>query len=328
MVKKTFLAVMAMMSIMALSACNSGNTEDGSQDVSSTDRLTAEAAQQVLNDSFSKMADLNSYEFDGLLALELVGGLVPLNASLTMAGEGDVSNPVMPKLNLNIGGKVSMGGDADMTGQLDVRLLDNTAYLMVSNLENLDSVVPAEMVAMFSDQWWSIALDDVMEDVNVELEVDDDVVADVEIEANDDIADLDTEQVEAVKQLIRDASLFTNVEDVSTEKGVYHFTGDLDQEGLKSFIVAYGELVGEVVTQEELTEMDNVLANSDIAVQVWIDSKSGDLKRFVVDALVTIPEEERTSDDPNAVKVTADVTYSNFNKVVTVEVPEDAMPLQ
>ncbi len=288
----------------------------GCQDVSAP--TSQKAPEVALQEGLMKLSGMTSYNFDLGLKGDLKGpaGQPPAKVTFdaTMKGGIDTKDAKDPRLNLNLKGNMMAdqdGGD----GELSFRMNKDALYLNLMALEGKGAItIPEEMKAELINKWWTMPVPpEALEEMAKSMPQG--------AEANM------TEDQKKMKALIDQTKFFKNVAYVNMESVAgeqsYHYTGVLDKDAFSTFVAKAAELQGETVSEEEKAEMKASLESFDFSGDFYVGKDSGVLNK--VKGVFTIKENADQSAPSGS--VTVEVTLSDLNKPVTIEVPADAQPI-
>jgi hypothetical protein len=136
-----------------------------------------------------------------------------------------------------------------------------------------------------------------------------------------------TPEQKQIKDLIQTTKFFKDVkyvddQQVGTESSA-HYTAALDKDAFVAFVEKAAEIQGQKMTDTEKTDLVNGLNMVDFNGDMYIGKTSGSLNR--VKGTLTIKQNAQTPAPTGTVSL--DLSVTDLNKPVTVEVPKDAQPL-
>jgi hypothetical protein len=276
------------------------------------------APEVVLQEGLAKLSNMTSYKFDVVLKGDLKGpdGQPPAKVTVdaTLNGGIDTKDTKDPRLNLNLKGNMMADADGG-TGELSFRMNKDNLYLNLKSLEGKGSItVPEEIKSQLIGKWWTMP---VPPEALAEMAKSMPQGADATL----------TDEQKQMKTLIEQTKFFKDVKfvDMAPVAGEqsYHYTGVLDKTAFSAFVVKASELQGQTVSEEEKTQMKTSMDTFDFSGDFYVGKDSGALNK--VKGTLTIKENADKSSPSGTLSL--DVTVSDLNKAVTVEVPADAQPI-
>ncbi len=306
--KKTLLVSGMLMLSIGLTACQT----DSSDSILSP--KNEEAPEVTLQHAMVKMSDVKSYGFDVTMSGDLNGptGETPekVGFNFNLNGGVDMVKVEDPRLNLNMKGAFNADKDkADAEFQL--RFNKDAVYANLVALNGSGEMeMPEEFKTMLINKWWTLPIPP---EFLVELK-------NSMPENNEE--NLTPEQKQ-IKDLVEKTQFFKNVKRVGNEKVAgeesAHFTADFDKEAFANFVEGVSKIQGEEFTDTDREDLKKGLESINFSGDLFVGSKSGLINK--VKGTINLNDKEKSG---VAGKVQLEVSISNINKPVVIEVPENA----
>jgi hypothetical protein len=268
-------------------------------------------AEEVVKEAMTNLSKIKSGSYELTMKGVAIGApeATPKNVDFdgTVAGVFDSTDAKVPKFTMKLDGNLSIDKAAAEVVGVELRLDKDNFYANIAKLPDLGPSIPKEAVAMFMGKWWQIAVPAGTFDQLAELQEEDETKLPAD--------------VKAMKDLVKNTKFFKDLKYVSAESvdgtNCFHYTGTLDKDAVKTFVVEAGKIQGQEMAEGDVTSLDSFLKATTAPFDLWVDSATTTLKK-VSGKLNIVPEE--------AGSLVLDISFmvGNMNKAQTVEVPKDA----
>lgn len=221
--------------------------------------------------------------------------------NIEMSGDADMRDEENPK-SLMKGRVVFSSGGTQLIADFENRKIEGVSYIKFNQAPNLGFL----NLNNLAGEWYRFDLADFSGEIEEEKE------------------ELTEEQVEALRDLVKETNFFTFKEDLGKEKvnGVktYHYRVALDKKALKNFAIEYRQITGDSMSAEETADLGQSLNNvGEVAAELWIGTKDKLLYKAK-----TMNIEFRNPDQGTDVTIMFIINMSDFNEDVIIEVPIEA----
>jgi len=268
-------------------------------------------AEDVVKEAMTNLSKVKSGSYELIMKGVAVGApeATPKNVDFdgTIAGIFDSTDIKVPKFTIKVDGNLSIDkAVAELIG-LELRLDKDNFYANIASLPDLGESVPKEMVALFLGKWWKVAVPAGTFDQLAELQQEDETKL--------------TPEVKAMRELVKNTKFFKDLKYVSTESvdgsDCYYYTGTLDKDAVKTFVVEAGKIQGQAMAEADVLSLDSFLKATTAPFEMWVEADTTTLKK-ISGKLNIIPE--------NAGSLVLDISLEvgDMNKAMTIEVPADA----
>ena len=286
--------LLALVATLLLSACNK----------------PLEAPEAVIEKAKQAVIDVQSGQVEVVATVDGNNGRDDLdfdgNMSLTFDKREEDNSKF--DLHLDVSGKMQTG-EQNLDGDLDVNFItmDKEYYVMLNELSSSDpSVASIEpFINLYSGKWLRIAEDFIPENIR-------------ELQGQDEAFMLKKKQLE---DLFAETTLFDVVKEYGVEKlnghSVHHYGLAVNMNGFKDYMSKAAIIDGRELTQQEIEEAVTVLSYIREA-EVYIDVDT----YHIIKSVFRFSGEAISSDASLEVEIVVD--GSDYNKSVSIEVPEDA----
>lgn len=276
------------------------------------------APEVVLQEAMNKLADVTSYSYDVNLVGDLKGpqGQTPAAVAFNLGLKGGVEmkDPKDPKLNLDLKGTMSADADGG-SGEVALKLNKDAIFLDLMTLDGKGSVtIPDSLKTQYVGKWWTMPLPPA---ALAEL---------AKAAPGADAANM-TDAQKKMKALVEATKFFKNVQFVDSAsvagEDSYHYTAELDKDAFMAFVTKASELQGIAMADTDQKDLKASLDSIDLSGDIYVGKTSGVMNKMK--GTLTI-KANAAKPSPTGT-VTFDVTLSDLDKAVTIEVPKDAQPI-
>ncbi len=270
---------------------------------------------EVVKEGVKNLYEVNSGEYEINLKGEAVGaeGMTPQNIDFDVNLEGifDYSSKILPKYTMRLNGAAIVDGGSEESLSLELRLDNENMYVYISEVPSLDGALPAEMVELFADQWWSLPIPEEAK-----------AAAQAAMEEADAGMERElTAEEKQMKELVENTTFFGNLKFKGTEKvaGVdsYRYSAELDKEALKDFMTSAASMQGQVVSSADIENLNAMLEATYLPVDVWVGVEDLILRK-VEGVMEVTPEDAGTMD------LEFELVLSSLGEDVEIQSPQDA----
>lgn len=255
-----------------------------------------ETPEKVIEKMKTRLTEVKTLEYQGEISD------FSINFNINFNGKSDVGDLNNPKglFAFNIKqGESALG--------LEIRTIDKVVYIKLNGLPNLAGSFD---LSVLSNQWIKIDTAPIKEDQKQQ--------------------ELTPEQVEKLKQIVKQAEIFKVTEKLASEKNgevnTHHYKFLIDKNELKKLIVDIIKVVQDkTLTNEELAEFDKVLeAIETLGGEIWIGKK--DYLPYKILLMLKETAESKTAGQLQLMTVT--LSFKNYNKPVQIDIPSSVKSIE
>jgi hypothetical protein len=284
--------------------------------------------EKVSTQAFTAMKDTKSVSFDSTLTIDAsdMKDMIPAGlsdkATMVIKGSYDLSNTDVPKFQ----------GDVDMQSGMfstafAIRFLNNILYGELTKLRIPDVPLPVDM-NQYVNKWYSFDYTSIKDSPFAESIPTGDVQS--------LMLTFTPEQKLKIEEMYKNAHLIKNVQKLKMEKidGVYsyHFSFELDQEGVKKYFIDVMNFMGSVDTQDsqnvfkeiETEQFDRLLSTvHNFSGEVWIGRSDNLLRKLAFS--FDIQDKDLL---PGALKFSYVSSYTDWNKPIDIQAPAESIDIK
>jgi len=251
--------------------------------------------KDLVKSMIKRMEDVKSFHYEGDLSLSN-----DLLTTLKFKGEIDENNPQNKKSNILIDAEIATT-TGSLNPEFEIRIINQDKYLRF-NLGNLILFLPN--LNPINNQWIRIDQDS----LNKYLPIN-------ELPLNQKIT---TEKIMAIKNLINETNLFTNIKETKSEQinniKVRHLNFEVDKNGIKSLIVGLNKIFEYNLNQQQINNIEEEITKlPSLMGEMWIGSKDHYLYKFIMP--INFVENNQT------IKINLNIQFSNFTQSFTIIAP-------
>lgn len=270
-------------------------------------------AEEIVKESVSNLFKVTSASYELSMDGTLVGapGQAPANMKFDgkVSGVFDEKESKKPQFTMKAAGNLTVDKNDSQAVDVELRLNKTDLYVMLTKLPDLGDTLPKDVVAMFVGKWWRIAVPEGTFDQMGGLSL-----------GGEDEASMTPEQ-KAAKELLDKTAFFKDLKfaENDTVDGVscYRYSGALDKDSLKNFLVEAAKIQKSEVTEADLQNFDAFMKATTAPVDMWIDPAGMTLKK--INAKLNVAPE-------NAGSFVLNISFKvgDLNEEVVIDVPENA----
>lgn len=222
-----------------------------------------------------------------------------------LSGLFDFKDMTVPDFSLKLDGITQEEGSAEQKLNVQLRADKDYIYGFLSGLPDLGENLPTDMIKVYMNQWWRMPIPQAAwSTINV-------LPAPVE--------ELTPEQLQ-IRELAQKTDFLKNLKYIGTDRvmGVssYHYSGELDKDALKSFLVKATELGGQQVVDTQLESLEALMQGTDLNTEIWIGKNDMSLRRVSGNATL-MPATGGT------VNLNFDIAFGYINEDLKIDTPSD-----
>lgn len=253
----------------------------------------------------------NSFQLDSVAA----EGRIKVTAAETNEIDGDVtidisgrstgveSDQLAADYRLDLATELEIGGMPYAgSGTLEARILDEIAYIRISDVElpPLVAMQAGSMVEQFSGQWYSLPASTI--DSNNEL---------------------DPEMLDQIKTIWQEHTFLKPIENLGVKGGAQGMTLGLDTTELVAFLQAISQLESSdtELSAADLAELKSVLDAANPYIELWVDLETRQISTEKLRLTITNPSETQ----PGKLTIDAALNFSDWNNAAPVSAPVGAV---
>lgn len=284
--------------------------------------------EKVSTQAFTAMKDNKSVSFDSTLTIDAsdMKDMIPAGisdkATIVFKGSYDLSNIDLPKFQGDIDVQSGMFGAG-----FGMRLINNIFYGELTKLKIPDVPLPVDL-NQYLNKWYSFDYTSIKDSPFAESIPTGD--------AQSLMLTFTPEQKLKIEEIYRNAHLIKNVQKLKMEKidGVYsyHFSFELDQEGVKKYFVDVINFMSSVDTQDsqnvfkeiETEQFDRMLSTvNNFSGEVWIGRSDNLLRKLAFS--FDIQDKDLL---PGALKFSYVSSYTDWNKPIDIQAPAESVDIK
>ncbi len=193
----------------------------------------------------------------------------------------------------------------------EMRLLDDTLYVVLSEISDFEGDIPLEEMEDFIGQWWYIQLPEGSLNEMLALYKDEEYM---------------TPEEKQLKELFEETDMFKEVEYLGMETvgGVRarKYSASLDDQALIDYMIKAGEITGEPLDATDIEEISTFLNNIDFSGHIWIGEKDNIFRKY---SGILAGKNIAEGLEDLTIEFVMDFELSRINEVVSVPAPEDSL---
>ena len=271
-------------------------------------------AEKAITDGIKNLIGVGSYSFelglDGSFDALQGEELSKFTIDGQFLGKIDSKDSLNPKISISIFGTGALDSASPETLSGELRFNKENLYFKIANLPNLGGeAIPQELLDTFVGKWWQVPIpEDTYTEDNPLLE----------------LSEQDEEKVKELKGLLDEHVMFKDLEYAGEEsvKGELSskYSGKLDKDSLKGFIIDSREVSDNPATDEEVAELEKMLNSLTFEGFLYVGQESQKLNKIAGDLYIKDDTDEQVKEGEFALSF----VLWDFDKPVSLDIPENA----
>jgi hypothetical protein len=292
---KKLFSILVVASLFALSGCGAKNDENAAKDI---------------QESIVNLSGVQSGKFVAEVSGDLTGNFgvetEDVSFSAELSGAYDNGERENPTFSFKIDGEADVPEVGAQSLDAEIRLSDGQFYFVLNDISDFGGQLPTALISPFLGQWFFM-----------ELPAD---YSETLAAYSGDESEMTEEEV-ALKELFKNTVLFSSVknmggEDVDGDSTTRYYV-ELDKDAFATYLVESAKIVGEEMTEQDLTDLREGLEYFDFSGDIWISDDSATFKKLA--GTLTLNDVDGVSGD-----LSIAYTVNDIGETIEVAIPEGA----
>lgn len=263
--------------------------------------------QRVSKSMMEKFLEVKTYHYLGSLTMEGRMQNAPASVKITVDADTDVSSKEDPKSSAVVSGLFNTQG-IQVSASANMRAFKDNMYFQLVEFPSMFGQMKLPVnIEQFLKKWIKMPVSKQPEEAQSK--------------------DTRGAVQEELRNWVKEGKLFSKIEKLKDEevsgRKCFHYEVTLNKGALYDLIQRLNKASGGKASPENLAKIKEELDKlKDLIGEIWIGKSDRHLYRFKTSAEIT------TEKIPEKLNLTADISFSNYNKKMDITEPEGAVDLQ